>query len=73
MSKPLVAVSIVVRPLAGAVHEYQTEAPPGESATLPASPAWSVAPSLVPPRLDALKPVRTAALAKLSFAGGGSW
>ena len=69
MSKSLVARSITTCPFAGAVQRYHTDAPAVLPATVPASPVWSVASTFVSPRRVTLAPVRTMALAKLSFAG----
>jgi hypothetical protein len=67
VSKVLPTVLMTVRPLAGACHLYQTDAPPELPAWL-GSPASLFAPTFVPVTPPAM-PVKTRALAKLLLVG----
>src|SRR5256885_854070 len=67
VSKLLPMVSTTAWPVPGEVQAYQTECPPALPAWL-GSPVSLVAPTLVPVA-EGVLPLRTLALAKLSFAG----
>src|SRR5438128_1115618 len=70
VSKSEPAVAKVAWPVAGAVHVYQTEAPPMFPAGF-GSPASFVASTFEPVTLP-VGPLRTCALAKLSLAGAAA-
>src|SRR5690242_6100125 len=68
VSKLLPEVELVTLPDAGAVQNHQTDAPPAVYETIEGSPASFVAPTFEPVTF-ADEPLRTVALANISFTG----